>query len=288
LNVAPAREIDENQLSQPGGGAAVADHQSSAPLPRADPWEGIIKVETLVAPPWLRPPDMAEYALPDTPRKLLVSGKVGTSTVSKAEAARLAKTHVGEPATSVVPFLWAPALFYGAVDVPAQDFIDESLIEVYWVGEGMGWGARYVGERVLPKGTPITCYLGEVVYKPEATRRLKENPQDSYLAVLDLGLHVDARRYGNVARFINHRCTPNCVMELCTINGYLTIGIFAKTEIRRGDAFTNDYCWTSSGEKSKDLLDQKCLCGSLSCAGLLYPPNADDRIRRKREFATLT
>ncbi len=47
----------------------------------------------------------------------------------------------------------------------------------------------------------------------------------------------DANVGGNIARFINHSCTPNCYFEVID----KTIWIRAKREIRRGEELTYDY-----------------------------------------------
>ena len=47
----------------------------------------------------------------------------------------------------------------------------------------------------------------------------------------------DANVGGNIARFINHSCTPNCYFEVTD----KTIWIRAKRDIRRGEEITYDY-----------------------------------------------
>jgi euchromatic histone-lysine N-methyltransferase len=60
----------------------------------------------------------------------------------------------------------------------------------------------------------LSCYseyVGELITDSEADNR----EDDSYLFDLDNKdgdtYCIDARRYGNVARFINHRCEPNII-----------------------------------------------------------------------------
>ena len=75
-----------------------------------------------------------------------------------------------------------------------------------------GWGVRAVD--AIPNGAFVTKYAGEVVSLIEADKR----PM-TYL--FDLSAHldssdneftyvVDASQYGNITRFINHSCDPNC------------------------------------------------------------------------------
>ncbi|KAL0121100.1 hypothetical protein PUN28_008668 [Cardiocondyla obscurior] len=73
--------------------------------------------------------------------------------------------------------------------------------------KGKGWGLRTL--RHIPKGTYVCEYVGEIISDSEADHR----EDDSYLFDLDNRdgetYCIDARRYGNIARFINHSCAPN-------------------------------------------------------------------------------
>ncbi|XP_011506175.1 PREDICTED: histone-lysine N-methyltransferase EHMT1 isoform X3 [Ceratosolen solmsi marchali] len=72
---------------------------------------------------------------------------------------------------------------------------------------GKGWGLRTL--RHILKGTYVCEYVGEIISDSEADHR----EDDSYLFDLDNRdgetYCIDARRYGNLARFINHSCAPN-------------------------------------------------------------------------------
>jgi histone-lysine N-methyltransferase SETD1 len=57
-------------------------------------------------------------------------------------------------------------------------------------------------------------------------------------------LYVDAEKSGNVGRYINHSCTPNSIaITFTTIEGYVVIGIYAKTNINVNQEITIDYGW---------------------------------------------
>ncbi|GFS21842.1 histone-lysine N-methyltransferase EHMT2 [Elysia marginata] len=74
---------------------------------------------------------------------------------------------------------------------------------------GRGWGLRTLMD--IPKGTFVCEYVGELISDSEADIR----EDDSYLFDLDNKdgdtYCIDARKYGNVSRFINHLCEPNLV-----------------------------------------------------------------------------
>ncbi|GAA0150655.1 histone modifying enzyme [Lithospermum erythrorhizon] len=91
-------------------------------------------------------------------------------------------------------------------------------LQVFMTPEGKGWGLRTLED--LPKGTFICEYVGEIITTMELVERNMKNMdmQHSYNVVLDAdwrssrrlkneeALCLDGASYGNVARFINHRC----------------------------------------------------------------------------------
>lgn len=84
-------------------------------------------------------------------------------------------------------------------------------------------------------------------------------------------LCVDAKNNGNVARFMNHSCTPNVIWQpvLREVNNdsYLHIAFFAIRHIPPMQELTYDYGIVSKGgDKGK----KKCLCGSAKCRGYFY------------------
>uniref|UniRef100_A0A183EAQ4 AWS domain-containing protein n=1 Tax=Gongylonema pulchrum TaxID=637853 RepID=A0A183EAQ4_9BILA len=76
-----------------------------------------------------------------------------------------------------------------------------------------GWGLRAL-EPIEP-GRFIIEYVGEVIDSDEMKRRKKKYGKDPkhvhhYLMALKNGAVIDATLRGNVSRFINHSCDPNC------------------------------------------------------------------------------
>jgi histone-lysine N-methyltransferase ASH1L len=52
---------------------------------------------------------------------------------------------------------------------------------------------------------------------------------------------IDATRYGNLLRFTNHSCSPNCEMQKWNVRGVLRVGLFAIKEIPAGSELCFDY-----------------------------------------------
>ena len=70
--------------------------------------------------------------------------------------------------------------------------------------------------QLIPKGTRIVEYKGELITDAEADRRyskIHEHSPHTMLFSVDDGLVIDATRRGNSARWINHSCAPNCEIE---------------------------------------------------------------------------
>ncbi|KAF5738987.1 histone-lysine N-methyltransferase SUVR2 isoform X3 [Tripterygium wilfordii] len=97
-------------------------------------------------------------------------------------------------------------------------------LQVFFTPEGKGWGLRTLQK--LPKGAFVCEYVGEILTNRELYERNIQGrhaeklthtvPLDAYWYLKhDLkeeeALCLDASFYGNVARFINHRCCFKCL-----------------------------------------------------------------------------
>ena len=74
---------------------------------------------------------------------------------------------------------------------------------------------------------------------------------------------IDATMKGNLARFINHCCGPNCTAKVIDVGGEKKIVIYACRDIEVGEEITYDYKFPIEDVKIK------CLCGSDVCRGFL-------------------
>lgn len=92
----------------------------------------------------------------------------------------------------------------------------------------------------IPKDTFIVEYKGQKISAAESSRR-----DARYLArgriwcfTLDRRWARDAAFGGNIGRYVNHSCRPNCYSEIAGDR----IWIRARRDIRRGEELTYDYC----------------------------------------------
>lgn len=56
---------------------------------------------------------------------------------------------------------------------------------------------------------------------------------------------IDATEMGDIARFINHSCEPNCRAELWEVFRKTCVGIFADRDIKGGEEINYDYKFES-------------------------------------------
>ena len=75
---------------------------------------------------------------------------------------------------------------------------------------------------------------------------------------------IDPTTYGNVARFINHSCDPNCVVRKWTVGKETSIGIFARRNIMEDEELTFDYQFDTFKTPFT-----KCYCATAKCKGYL-------------------
>jgi uncharacterized protein len=100
-----------------------------------------------------------------------------------------------------------------------------------------GWGVY--AAHPIKKETRIVEYKGQLISQAEANRRERRYlpRQRIWLFTINTRWARDAAFGGNVARYINHGCRPNCYVE---IDGH-HIWVIAARDIRKGEELTYDY-----------------------------------------------
>ena len=106
-----------------------------------------------------------------------------------------------------------------------------------------GYGVFAV--QAIARGRRIIDYAGELIRNGAKC----EAREERYLAEgcvwvfrINRAWSRDAAVGGNIARYINHSCVPNCRFEIVD----KTIWIRATRPIRRGEELTYDYCTIGS------------------------------------------
>jgi SET domain-containing protein len=100
-----------------------------------------------------------------------------------------------------------------------------------------GWGVY--AARPIPEDTRIVEYKGALIPQVEAWRREQRYlPRHRiWIFTIDGRWARDAGVGGNIARYINHACRPNCYVDIAGRH----IWILASRDIRPGEELTYDY-----------------------------------------------
>jgi len=100
-----------------------------------------------------------------------------------------------------------------------------------------GWGVYATA--LIARETRIVQYTGQLVSQAEAWRREQRYLPRRRIWIFNVNTRWarDAAFGGNIARYINHACRPNCYVE---IDGR-TIWIVASRRINKGEELTYDY-----------------------------------------------
>ncbi|XP_013784275.2 LOW QUALITY PROTEIN: histone-lysine N-methyltransferase NSD2-like [Limulus polyphemus] len=132
--------------------------------------------------------------------------------------------------------------------------------------EDRGWGLQAL--RDVKKGEFVIEYVGELIDEEECQKRLKqmheENDTNFYFLTIDKDRIIDAGPKGNLSRFMNHSCQPNCETQKWTVNGDTRVGLFAICDIPAGSELTFNYNLECRGNEKT-----KCVCGAPNCSGFI-------------------
>jgi len=106
-----------------------------------------------------------------------------------------------------------------------------------------GWGVY--AARDISKNTRIIDYAGQKISNQESLRRERRYIRSGHIWCFKLTNRtvVDAGVGGNIARFINHSCRPNCYVHIVN----QVIWIRAARPIRKGEELTYDYSTDGEG-----------------------------------------
>ncbi|KAK9698847.1 hypothetical protein RND81_08G135500 [Saponaria officinalis] len=163
-----------------------------------------------------------------------------------------------------------------------------------------GWGVRCLSS--ISSGSFICEYIGELLDDKEAEQRagydeylfdIGQNYNDTTLSdglsalipnmpstandvVENVGFTIDAARYGNIGRFINHSCTPNLYAQNVLFDHddkrIPHIMLFAAENIPPLEELTYHYNYTIDQvfDSKGNIKRKNCYCGSAECTGRMY------------------
>jgi uncharacterized protein len=109
----------------------------------------------------------------------------------------------------------------------------------------------------IPAARRVIEYTGKQLNLEQAATL--RSPRDIYVAWIHGGVHVDGRRGGSGAEFMNHSCAPNLVAR--RVGGRLYF--YSRRNIRAGEELTWNYRYPIK------LQRVPCRCGAARCRGAL-------------------
>jgi len=154
------------------------------------------------------------------------------------------------------------------------------------------WGV--FSDSFVAKGDFVIEYRGELIGNAVAEKREAEvySKKDvDYMFRVDPYTVCDATRLGNVARFINASCEPNCVAQIITTDGTLVnnynkrIVIYAKQDIAAGEELCYDYKFPMEYDDPSKRIP--CRCGAPSCRGYMNWDKKFDGKQQKMNAAVV-
>jgi len=131
-----------------------------------------------------------------------------------------------------------------------------------------GWGV--FTDINIRQGEMIIEYRGELIGNAMAEKREKKYEAakigSDYMFRTDEYTVCDASKHGNVARFINACCAPNCYPKIIILDGMKRVVVYAKRDIRAGEELCYDYKFDIEYDPAKRI---PCICGAPECRGFL-------------------
>ncbi|MGH7175529.1 MAG: SET domain-containing protein [Minisyncoccia bacterium] len=110
-------------------------------------------------------------------------------------------------------------------------------------------GKGLFAQEKIPKGACVVEYVGRSVSEAEADR-----DRGKYLFEIAKGKTIDGNVPGNLARYINHSCAPNCE----AIGPPRRVFIFSMRRIKPGEELTYDY---GTEYFDRHIKPRGCRCG---------------------------
>lgn len=97
----------------------------------------------------------------------------------------------------------------------------------------------------IKNGDFVIEYVGELIDEETCQKRVQQYHEndisDYYFLTIDRDNVIDAYPKGNLSRFMNHSCDPNCETQKWTVNGEIRVGLFATRDVCAGEELCFNY-----------------------------------------------
>lgn len=126
-----------------------------------------------------------------------------------------------------------------------------------------GCGTGVVAGEDVTSGSFVLEYIGEIICNRRHSFREDKTFTMSAVSWL-YDCVIDASVFGNITRYVNHSCDPNCKVVVKVKNQLPAPCLFAIKDIKQGDFITYDY-YPHEEELSFAHFDGGCKCGTNIC-----------------------
>ncbi|CAA7017501.1 unnamed protein product [Microthlaspi erraticum] len=166
-------------------------------------------------------------------------------------------------------------------------------LQVFFTPNGKGWGLRTLEK--LPKGAFVSEFAGEILTITEYCQRSKEKPTCPFVLDAHWGseelsgdnksLCLDGTQYGNISRFINHRCLDANLIDIPvhvenTDPHYYHLAFFTTREIDAMEELTWDY-GVEFNDHVYPTTPFHCRCGSEFCRNIKKPITKSKKSKKR-------
>jgi uncharacterized protein len=143
-------------------------------------------------------------------------------------------------------------------------------------------GRGVFARRLIREDETVCEYKGEVINEPEVARRYPEDlhgVNHTFVFGVEHDHNIDGGANGNIARWINHSCEPNCD----TYEKNRRMFIRAIRDIRPGEEISYDYN-IEAGERITKAVKARwpCWCGTKRCRGTVLVPTSKPKNKKAK------
>jgi len=143
-------------------------------------------------------------------------------------------------------------------------------------------GRGVFARRLIREDETVCEYKGEIISEAEVARRYPEDMHGlnhTFIFGIAHDHNIDGGAKGNIARWINHSCDPNCD----TYEENKRMFIRAIRDIRPGEELSYDYC-IEAGERITKAVKARwpCWCGAKKCRGTVLVPTPKPRKKKAK------
>lgn len=109
-------------------------------------------------------------------------------------------------------------------------------------------------------------YTGDIITSEYDVLNILKGPHPHYIMELNTHWLKGDSRKGNITRFINHSCDPNCMIVNWLVNDVEKVFFVSMYDIKPHSWITYDYNFRYHKERNFDDIPMiKCHCNSNKC-----------------------